>query len=422
MIKKFFVITAIVISLISCGSHSHDNHDEHNHSHANTEDHNHQHDTNHEHQHDADCEHEHLSYDDNHSHDVINNEELESNMVIFTSEQKSKINFEVTKAVIEPVYQIIRTSAQILPTQDNEIRITAATNGVVELSDMSLVEGSDIKKGQMIFSIDNNNMAEGSLEVRKQEIMAEYERAKADYERKKELADERIVSQKDLQEALASYIKAEKKYRNMSENFPDGKQVTKSPLTGYVKNIAIKNGDYVEAGQLIMTVADNSKVYIKADLQPKYYSVLKDIVSANIKNINDDKVYSLEDLSGRLLSYGKSTGTGNPLIPVTFEIENNGTFIPGAFVDLYIKTVGDEEGVMVPNSAIVEEMGSHFVFVQTGHDLYEKRPVVRGVTDAEKTQIIRGVDNGETIVTKGAIFIKLAQGSGKLDPHAGHVH
>lgn len=274
----------------------------------------------------------------------------------------------------------------------------------------------------MIFSIDNNNMAEGSLEVRKQEIMAEYERAKADYERKKELADERIVSQKDLQEALASYIKAEKEYRNMSENFPDGKQVTKSPLTGYVKNIAIKNGDYVEAGQLIMTVADNSKVYIKADLQPKYYSVLKDIVSANIKNINDDKVYSLEDLSGRLLSYGKSTGTGNPLIPVTFEIENNGTFIPGAFVDLYIKTVGDEEGVMVPNSTIVEEMGSHFVFVQTGHDLYEKRPVVRGVTDAEKTQIIRGVDNGETIVTKGAIFIKLAQGSGKLDPHAGHVH
>lgn len=132
--------------MISCGSHSHDNHDEHNHSHANTEDHNHQHDTNHEHQHDADCEHEHLSYDDNHSHDVINNEELESNMVIFTSEQKSKINFEVTKAVIEPVYQIIRTSAQILPTQDNEIRITAATNGVVELSDMSLVEGSDIKK------------------------------------------------------------------------------------------------------------------------------------------------------------------------------------------------------------------------------------------------------------------------------------
>lgn len=83
-------------------------------------------------------------------------------------------------------------------------------------------------------------MAEGSLEVRKQEIMAEYERAKADYERKKELADERIVSQKDLQEALASYIKAEKEYRNMSENFPDGKQVTKSPLTGYVKNIAIK--------------------------------------------------------------------------------------------------------------------------------------------------------------------------------------
>ncbi len=343
-------------------------------------------------------------------------------MVVFTNEQKSKIDFEVEKAVIEPVYQVIRTAAMVMPTQDNEKRITAATNGIVALSDKNLIEGRDIKKGQVIFTIDNNNMAEGSLEVRKQEITAEYERAKADYERKKALVEDRLVSQKDLQEAQASFVKAEKEYRNMLENFPDGKQVTKSPSTGYVKSLAIRNGDYVEAGQLIMTVADNDKVYVKADIQPKYYSVLKDIESANIKNINDDNVYSLEDLGGRLLSYGKSTGTGNPLIPITFEIENNGMFIPGAFVDLYIKTTSDKEGVMVPNSAIVEEMGSHFVFIQTGHDLYEKRPIVKGVTDAEKTQILRGVDSGEIVVTKGAIFIKLAQGSGKLDPHAGHVH
>jgi multidrug efflux pump subunit AcrA (membrane-fusion protein) len=54
--------------------------------------------------------------------------------------------------------------------------------------------------------------------------------------------------------------------------------------------------------------------------------------------------------------------------------------------------------------------------------LFEKRLVVPGVTDGRNTRINSGINSGERIVTNGAISLKLAQGTGALDPHAGHVH
>ena len=77
---------------------------------------------------------------------------------------------------------------------------------------------------------------------------------------------------------------------------------------------------------------------------------------------------------------------------------------------------------MLPNTAIVEEMGIYCVFVQTCTDSFEKRIITKGVTDGHNTQIISGVKAGERVVSKGAVNVKLAQGSAALDPHAGHVH
>ena len=170
-----------------------------------------------------------------------------------------------------------------------------------------------------------------------------------------------------------------------------------------------------------MTLAQNNKLYLRADLQQKYYPILKDIKTANIKT-PDGTVYSLNDLSGRLISYGKTTDVSNPLIPITFEIKNNGSIIPGSFVEIFITAESDKIGIMLPNTAIVEEMGIYCVFVQTCVDSFEKRLITKGVTDGYNTQILAGLKAGEKVVSKGAINVKLAQGSAALDPHAGHVH
>ena len=432
--KKLFVIICIAVGLISCGNNVNrqqttDNGHNHSHQHSASScqhDHDHDHDHNHDHQHGEACNHDH-SHQHNHDHSAHSSQpEAHSHnhgedAITFSVEQQNKIDFAVVEAVSEPLYQIIRTSAQIVPSQESEKILTATTSGIVFFENKDIVPGLDVKSGQILFSIDNDNMADGSLAVRRQEIEAEYNKAKAEYERKQSLAEDKIISESELLDAETEYLKAKKQYENMLQNYPEGKTLHRASISGSIKDILIPNNSYVEAGQPIMTLAQNDKLYLRADIQQKYYPVLKDIKTANIKT-PDGTVYSLEDLSGRLISYGKTTDVSNPLIPVTFEIKNNGNIIPGSFVEIFITAESDKMGIMLPNTAIVEEMGIYCVFVQTCVDSFEKRLITKGVTDGYNTQILKGVEAGDKVVSKGAINVKLAQGSAALDPHAGHVH
>ncbi|MBQ5622062.1 MAG: efflux transporter periplasmic adaptor subunit, partial [Bacteroidaceae bacterium] len=144
--------------------------------------------------------------------------------------------------------------------------------------------------------------------------------------------------------------------------------------------------------------------------------------SANFRQTNSNKTYTLEELDGRLISYGKTISADNPLLPVVYQIKNNADFLPGTFVELYIKTTGTEENITVPNTALVEEMGNYFVYVQLTPEYFEKREVKAGTTDGKRTAILNGIKTGERIVSKGAILVKLAQTTNTLDAHAGHVH
>ena len=426
--KKLFVIICIAIGLISCNNSNQQsaNSHQHNHQHEHSESCSHNHDHSHQpsavsHHHEHDHDHSAHSHSHSHSHSQSHSHDHGDDAITFSVEQQNKIDFEVVETVSEPLYQIIRTSAQIVPSQESEKILTATTSGIVSFENKDIVPGLEVKSGQTLFSIDNDNMADGSLAVRRQEIEAEYNKAKAEYERKQSLADDKIISESELLDAETEYLKAKKQYENMLQNYPEGKTLHRASISGSIKDILVPNNSYVEAGQPIMTLAQNSKLYLRADLQQKYYPVLKDIKTANIKT-PDGTVYSLEDLSGRLISYGKTTDVSNPLIPVTFEIKNNGNIIPGSFVEIFITAESDKMGIMLPNTAIVEEMGIYCVFVQTCVDSFEKRLITKGVTDGYNTQILKGVHAGEKVVSKGAINVKLAQGSAALDPHAGHVH
>jgi hypothetical protein len=85
-------------------------------------------------------------------------------------------------------------------------------------------------------------------------------------------------------------------------------------------------------------------------------------------------------------------------------------------------TVTNSEALTLPNSAMIEEQGNYFLFVQVTPELFEKREIKTGATDGIKTEIVKGITADERVVTKGAILIRLAQATGTLDAHSGHVH
>jgi len=161
---------------------------------------------------------------------------------------------------------------------------------------------------------------------------------------------------------------------------------------------------------------------LRAEIQQKYSRYLMSIAAANIRTTEDDKTYTLEELNGKVLSVGKTTTTDNFLIPVTLQINNVGNFVPGGFVELYLKTVSNSQALTIPITAVLEEQGNFFVFVQVTPELFEKREIKMGTSDGIRTEVISGLADDERIVLKGAVLIKLSQATGALDAHSGHVH
>lgn len=345
-----------------------------------------------------------------------------TNTVVFTKEQSWKIEFSTEFPQVEPFGQVIKTTAQVQSAQGDEIIVTAKTNGIAVFIGDNVLEGKSVSAGQKLFSISGSEMSDNNSSVRFSEAKNNYEKTKADYERMKDLVADKIVSEKDFLKAKNEYDNAKVLYDNLNKNFSVNGQTVASPMNGFVKQLFIKNGQYVEAGQPIVTVSQNLRLLLHADLQQKYVPVLGSIASANIRTLQDNKIYTLEQLNGKLLSFGKNANSDNYLIPLSIQIDNKGNFIPGSFVELYLKTVTNANALTVPNVALLEDQGNYFVFAQINPELFEKREIKIGSSDGLRTEILKGITQSERIVTKGAILIKLAQATGTLDAHSGHNH
>lgn len=363
-------------------------------------------------------------YNDVHDaqHDAADAVASSSNGAVFTKEQSWKLDFATEEARLEPFGQVIRATAQILPSQGDQRVVAAKAGGIIIFSGQEIVEGKTVGAGQSLFSVDSEGLADNNLAVRFGEATAEYNRAKAEYERKKELAKDNIVSQSDLLKAQTEFANAEAVYNNLRKNFSSGRQVISSPIGGYITQVLVRNGQYVEAGQPIVVVSQNKDLLVKAELQPKYYPLLSGITSANFVNTSSDLRYTLDELGGKVVSFGKSSDLDNPLIPVIFQVKNSVGLLSGSFIDIFIKTQTNTQAITIPNEAIIEEMGNYFVYTQLTPEFFEKRAIRKGVTDGFRTEILEGVSAGDRVVSKGAILVKLAQASGALDAHSGHVH
>ncbi|MBP5708348.1 MAG: efflux RND transporter periplasmic adaptor subunit [Bacteroidales bacterium] len=404
MKKIYSIIIIVSLAFFSCdnatrhSAHEHEDHEE-------EALHDHDHDAHHDEDHDEDHE--------GHSHE---------GEIYFSEHQMEKIEFAVEPCVVGPFGQVIKVTGRVSSLPSGSRTISSLTEGIVSFSSNNIVEGSKVSAGQVLFYIDDSSMSDNNLRVRYVEAENEYNRAKAEYERKKALADDDIVSERELLAAKTEYLNAEAVYNNMKSNFSSGRQAVTAPISGHIEHMAISNGQYVSAGETLFSIVSDRSLSVRAEVPARYAKDIANIQSANFRAVNSNKTYTLDELKGKLVAYGRSVDVDHPLLPVTFQIDNPGDLMPGEFVETYISTKGGKDVITVPTSAIVEEMGAYFVFVKMHEEMFSKVPVTLGATDGVRTAIVSGLDGDESIVTKGAIFVKLSQGGSTLDAHAGHVH
>lgn len=348
-------------------------------------------------------------------------EEQKGNAISYLKEQAWKVEFANMAVIPQSFNEIIKTTGEILSAPGDEMVVTANANGIITFVGNRAVVGTSVRADETLFAISGKNLTDGNTETLFTQAKVVYEKAKADYNRAQELTKDNIVSQKDFLEIKVRFEIEQANYNNISKNYLSGGQKVAAPISGFVKNILVSEGQYVSVGQPTATISQNRKLVLKAEVSQKNFSKLPLIVSANFKTAYDNKTYNIESLNGRLLSYGKSNDSGTLFIPVTFSFDNKGEVVPGSLVDVYLKLQPFDGAIVIPVSALIEEQGVFFAYVQTAGESVVKRELKLGGTDGIQVQVLSGIKEGERVVTKGAYQIKLATASGAIPAH-GHAH
>lgn len=376
----------------------------------------------HDHEHDADHDHDHHHSEEVEEHDDADEHEHAAGEIVFSEAQAEAAGLSVETVQPADFVQVLKVNGEILSAEGDEKTIVATASGIVDYANqIVLTEGLAVRGGQELFTLSATGMASGDAVAQAQ---GEREAASAAWERAQRLWQQRLITRADYEEAELRYKR--------SSAVQNAHIV--SPMNGYLKRCFVTAGTYVTEGQPLAVITRNCRLQLHADVSARYYSRLQGLSSADIVMPYDEKVYHLNQLNGRLLSIGKASGLNtssadyhgststmaSPYIPVIFEFDAAPGLFAGSFADVYLISGTRPDVLSVPLSALIEEQGLFFVFVQIDDDGYRKQEVTLGQRSSERAEVLAGLQPGDAVVVKGAYQIKLASVVSVAEGHHHH--
>ena len=147
-------------------------------------------------------------------------------------------------------------------------------------------------------------------------------------------------------------------------------------------------------------------------------------MTAFVRESEAPKVRSGQPLEFTMLAYpgtvfkatidhvAASLDPGIRRLMVRATIDNaKGQFKPEMFTSVTIYTDNGETSVAVPREAVIYEADTARVWVARSDKTVEVRQIKAGMTRGGFVQVLQGLQPGESIVTKGSLFVDQAAGT-----------
>jgi RND family efflux transporter MFP subunit len=176
-----------------------------------------------------------------------------------------------------------------------------------------------------------------------------------------------------------------------------------APISGFVIEKNIVQGQMVDAGMRIYRIADLGIVWVLAQIYEQ------DLPFVQLGQEAVVKVASLPDreFRGRVTYIYPTVDEKTRTARVRLEFENPGYYLkPGMFVSAQIQAELADSAVLVPNSAVLRSGDNNTVFVALDGGRFDARNVALGVEGADDmVQVLSGLNPGERIVTSGQFLL-----------------
>ena len=300
-----------------------------------------------------------------------------------------------------------------------EVEVRARVTGI--LLSRNFTEGSQVKKGQSLFTIDPKPfeaaLARAVADVAAAE--ARYEQSKRNAARLKPLYAEKAVSQKEHDDAVSSEQIGFADVKAAQARLTEAKlnlSYTKveAPVSGVTTRALPSEGTLVSGPSVLLTsVVQVDPIWVNFGISDNEQAQLqKDVQAGAIKlpenfeielRMSDGTVYSR---TGKLDFADVRVSTATGTREARAEVPNpDGALRPGQFVRVVLKGAVRPNAVTVPQRAVMEGPQGKFVYVVDEKSTAQARPVTAGEWTGERWIITSGLQGGERVITDGVMKI-----------------
>lgn len=344
----------------------------------------------------------------------------EDGSISFLKEQAWKIEFQTAPVVKGEIFDVIKTSGVWQPAQGSVKTLVATANGAINFAATNLTEGTEVKQGQLLMNVSSQGLANNNLSADVAKAKANFDQATSEYNRKKELYESKIIPKSEFEKVESNYTIAKSQYQSIASGVSGGSKQIRAPFDGFIRTINVANGDYVNQGAVLISVATEESKVLKSQIAPTYGLTMQ-----NIKNVwyqtekGDWK--SISDSEGEILSISKDVERNSPLISVYAKVNDAINLPDGSLTQVQIAMGDAEQATLVPQSALLEDYGNYSVMLQLSGESFERRPISIGKRNGKNVEVLKGLQLGDVVVTTGAYQVKMASMSGSTPAH-GHEH
>lgn len=331
-----------------------------------------------------------------------------------------------------PSVGAIRLSAQDIPLSfefaaraqgSKETEVRARVGGI--LLKRNYIEGSQVKEGDILFEIDSAQykVALDRAVANMAQVEANLKNAQTDWERKEKLAQDKIVSQKSLDDARAAldsykaaYLQAKAEVDAAQLNL-DYTKVT-APISGVTSMETQSEGSLITANGQLTTITQLDPIYVIFSASENEIMSFANMVEKGlIRNPrNESEIYAKIRFSndeeykeeGKINFINPSIDENTGTIKLRAVFNNAEQKLrPGQFVRLVMEGLTRINALLVPQEAVMQSGSGSYVYRINNDGKIESVQINTGLIAPDGSWIIDdGLNAGDIIVTEGLMKLR----------------
>lgn len=352
----------------------------------------------------------------------VHQENHSTDVVILNESQRNALNLKLDTFQMRNLTTVVKSNGQLAVPPASSAEVTAIIGGNVK--EIKVFHGDNVRKGQLLAVLKHPDYI--TLQEEFAETANNVEFLKLEFERQKKLFENNVGAGRDYQQAKAEYNTAKAKHEGLKSRLqllnisPDkvleggiSNTITiNSPINGYVNEVNIKVGTYVDAKNKLFSISDNSAIHADFMVYEKDVHLIKEGQKINFTVSNRPG----EELTATIFAIGKEFEANSRAVHVHAKInEKISGLIPGMYITGNLDT--DEKYTRtLPNDAIVAEGTKSYIFIldhEDDDDVAEKKmafrmiEVIPGLKDDGYTevQLINPLPEDTQIVMNAAYYL-----------------